>query len=133
MARTTWRGAAISSSRLGAVEAYDSEIDQLVIDGSKVGWLNLRASKIQDLLAQNCHVEELDLTDATLRRVAFENTSVGTLVLQGARSHHLDLRGMDFATITGVEGLKGARIGERQPVEMLALFADHFGIEIYGP
>lgn len=130
-ARTTWKGSAISSSRLGAVEAYDSEIDQFTIEGSKIGWLNLRASKIQDLLIQDCRIEELDLTDATLRRVAFENTSVGSLVLQGARSYHLDLRGVEFATIMGFEGLKGARVGERQAMEMLELFAEHFGVEIY--
>lgn len=129
-ARTTWKMTAVSSSRLGAVEAYDSDLDQLICEGSKIGWFNLRSSRLQDVLIRNCHIEELDLTDANLRRVAFEDTSVGTLVLQGARSHDLDLRGMDFASITGFEGLKGAWVAERQAIEMLDLFAEHFGISI---
>lgn len=130
MRRTTWKGVELSTSRLGAVEAYDAEFARVRIEGSKLGWLNFRAAKLQDVHVVNCHIDELDLEGAELVRVAFENCSVDKLVLTAAKSQHLDLRGLDFASIVGIDGLRGARISTRQATDLLEVFAAQVGVEI---
>lgn len=130
--RGTWRGVEVTSSRLGAVEAYDSELSQVSFEGSKLGWLNLRASKLQDVVFRGCRIDELDLSDAALTRVSFEGCTVETLTLNGTRSQHLDLRGLEFSRIEGFEGMRGSRVTERQAIELLDIFAAHLGIEIAG-
>ncbi|WP_053387847.1 pentapeptide repeat-containing protein [Leucobacter japonicus] len=130
MRRTTWKGVELSTSRLGAVEAYDAEFSRVRIDGSKLGWLNFRAAKLHDVQFVNCHIDELDLEGAELVRVAFDNCTVDKLVLTGARSQHLDLRGLDFASIAGIDGLRGARISTHQATDLLDIFASQLGIEI---
>lgn len=130
--RLTWKGVELSSSRLGAVEAYDSELSQVSFDGSKLGWLNLRASKLQDVVFRSCRIDELDLSDATLIRVSFEDCTVETITLNGTRAQHLDLRGLEFSRIEGFEGMRGSRVTERQAIELLDVFAAHLGIEIAG-
>lgn len=130
--RSTWNGVELSSSRLGAIEAYDPQFSQVCFEGSKLGWLNLRASKLQDAVFRGCRIDELDLSDATLHRVAFEDCAVDTLTLNGTRSKPLGLRGLQFSRIEGVEGMRGSRITEQQAIELLSIFAGHLGIEIAG-
>ncbi|TCK41200.1 uncharacterized protein YjbI with pentapeptide repeats [Leucobacter luti] len=128
--RVTLRNTQISSSRLGAMEAYDSELSQVQIEGSKLGWVNLRSSRLTDVSFIGCRFEELDLSDCTLLRVSFENCTTQSLALEQSRSQHLDLRGLNFTSIQGLGGLKGARVSEQQGLELLDVFAQHFGVEI---
>ncbi len=128
--RSTWKNVEISSSRLGAVEAYDAELSEVAIDGSKLGWVNLRAAKLRDVVFRNCRIEELDLSGASLTRVAFHECVVDNLVLSGAKAQHLDLRGLEFGRFEGLDGLRGARVSEQQGVELMDLLAAELGIEI---
>ncbi len=130
MRRTTWRGVELTSSRLGAVEAYDSEFSQVVFEGSKLGWLNFRSSTLRDVVFRDCRIDELDLTDAKLSRVSFEACTVDTLTINGTHAQHFDLRGVEFSRLDGLEGLRGSRITEQQAALMAGLFASHLGIQI---
>ncbi|GAB3401132.1 pentapeptide repeat-containing protein [Schumannella luteola] len=128
--RATLRDVEIDGSRLGSAELYDAELERVVVSASKLGWLNLRSSRLEDVLFRGCRFDELDLGGATLARVAFEDCTVDRLVLHGARATHLDLRGLEVSAIDGIEGMRGARIGEVQAAAMTGLFAAHLGIEI---
>ncbi|MFB7800934.1 pentapeptide repeat-containing protein, partial [Isoptericola sp. NPDC056134] len=64
--RTTWREVELLASRIGAAEWYDSDLSQVEISHSKLGWLNLRASHLTDVVLRDSRIEELDLSGATL-------------------------------------------------------------------
>lgn len=128
--RTTWKDVEILSSRIGAAELYDSGLHQVLFEGSKLGWVNLRASELRDVLFRGCRIEELDLGGARITRMAFEGCTVGKLVLTGVRSEGLDLRGLEFSSIEGLEGLRGAVVSEMQAIDLAPIFAAHFGMEI---
>ena len=128
--RTSWHNTEIRSSRMGAAEWYDSDVRDAVLADSKLGWANLRASELSDVEIRNCAFDELDLSDAKLHRVAFVDTSVTKLILHGAKAQHFDLRGLRVQSIEGIEGLRGATIGELQLIEMSELFAVHLGIQV---
>ena len=128
--RTTWRDAEILASRLGAVEWYDSEVSRLVVAESKLDWVNWRSSQLQDVLFRACTVGELDLTGATVTRMAFEDTTLDRLVLTGCRAQHLDLRGAEIGTIEGIEGLRGTVLSGFQVATLAPLLAAHLGITI---
>lgn len=129
---STWRDAEVLGSRLGAVDITDAEVRRFVIEDSKLGWLNLRSSKVQDALFRNCTFDEIDFGDATLARVAFENCTTEKLTLTRVRAEHLDLRGLDFRAIDGLEGLKGSVLSHDQLAYLSGAFAHHFGITVRG-
>lgn len=129
---TTWRNCEVHSSRLGVVEMFDAEISELAIEGSKLGLLNLHSSTISDLSIRDCHIEELVLDNAALTRVSFSGVTVDKLSLRGATSRDVDLRGLDFAGIEGIESLKGVTVSSLQATEMAHLFARHLGISVLG-
>ena len=129
--RTTWRGVEVDASRVGALECYDSELDAVVVEGSRLTWVNLRGSRLTDVVFRGCRIDELDLADAELERVAFAETTVERLVLTRAGATHLDLRGLDVGgTVEGLEGMRGAMLRRDQVTAMAELFAVHLGIEV---
>lgn len=128
--RSTWRDVEVLGSRLGAVDVTDAEVRRLVIEDSKLGWLNLRSSKAQDMLFRNCTFDEIDFSSAILARVAFEGCSADKLTLTHVRAEHLDLRGLDFRALDGIEGLKGSLITHDQLAYLSGAFAHHFGITV---
>ena len=130
--RTVWRGVELVSSRVGAFEWFETEIAGLLIEGAKLGWVNLRAAKCQDVLIRDCRIDELDLAGAELARVRLERVTVGRLTLTGARVRDLDLRGASFSAIDGIDGLRGAVIDEAQLVEFAPLLAAHLGLRVEG-
>ncbi|QAY60147.1 pentapeptide repeat-containing protein [Microbacterium protaetiae] len=131
-ARSTFRDAEIVRSRMGSMELYESDVQEVTISGSKLGWVNLRAARLRDVRFTGCTIDELDLSGAQLARVAFEDCVVETLRLDGARLTHVDLRGLDMHVIAGVEGMRGATLSHTQATLMAPLFAEHLGIKVDG-
>lgn len=128
--RSALREVRIESSRLGAAELYEAELDNVVISGCKITWLNLRSAKLKDVLVEGCVIEELDLGQARAERVSFENTRVGTILFGGARMRAVDLRGLEMGTIGGLESLRGTVVTRDQFEGLAQLFADHFGMTV---
>jgi len=131
-ARATVRDAEIRSSRMGSMELYDTEWQNVVVSNSKLGFVNLRAARMRDVRFTGCTIDELDLSGAQLSRVAFDDCSVETLRLDGARLTHVDLRGLDLHVIAGIEGMRGATLSHEQTVLMAPLFAEHLGVRVDG-
>jgi uncharacterized protein YjbI with pentapeptide repeats len=129
-ARAAFRDAEIDQSRMGSMELYDSEIQSLAVSRSKLGFVNLRSARIKDARFTDCTIDELDLGDAELNRVAFVDCAVGTLQVGSARLRNVDVRGLDVATIGGVDGLRGATISSTQAVLMATVLAEHLGIAV---
>lgn len=127
---TVWRGSELRSSRLGAVEMFDSGLSDTIIEGSKIGLFNLHSAQLTDVLIRDCHIEELVLDNASLTRVQFEGTTVEKLCIRGAESRDVDLRGATMRMIDGFESLRGMTISSQQSLEMAHLFARHLGVTV---
>ncbi|MET1154669.1 pentapeptide repeat-containing protein [Arthrobacter sp.] len=94
----------------------------------KLGYVNLRGAELQDVLFTGCILDELDLGGAAAHRLAFADSRVRRLDLTAAKLKHVDLRGLEFQELAGLEGLRGAAMTPFQIGELAALFAAHFDI-----
>lgn len=130
--RSTWRDVELADSRLGALDVYDAEIRSTRISGSKVDWINLRSSTLEDVLFEDCVIDELDLGGVTASRVAFVNCRVGSIALPHARLEDVDLRGLEMGAIGNLEGLAGATLDPQQVTGLAPALAGHLGIRVEG-
>ncbi|MEV8146330.1 pentapeptide repeat-containing protein [Specibacter sp. NPDC078709] len=129
-ARTSWRDTEVTSPRWGSAELYDSSWQSVRIDGGKIDFLNLRASKIIDLQISDCIIDELDLGGTHVTRLALQNCRIGTLDLQQATLKDVDLRTTDFRTLNGVGSMSGVVIDDYQMGLLAPIFAAHLGITV---
>lgn len=127
---SSWRDCELIDSRIGAIEAGGAELRRVVVEGSKLGWVNLREADVSDVVFKNCTFDEIDFGGATAARVAFENCVTDKLTLTRATAEHLDLRGLEFRAIEGLEGLRGAILTHEQVAYMAETLAAHVGITI---
>lgn len=130
--RSTWRDVELSGSRVGALDIYDAEIRSTRCIGSKFDWINLRSSTLEDMLFEDCTINELDLGGASAARVAFVNCHVGSLALAHTRLADVDLRGLEIGTISNLEGLAGATVDAQQVTTLAPALASHLGIRVEG-
>jgi uncharacterized protein YjbI with pentapeptide repeats len=128
--RTSWRDVEITTPRWGSAELYDSTWQSVRIDGGKLDFLNMRASKITDVQISDCIIGELDLGGSKVTRLALKNCRIGTLDIQQATLADFDLRGTDFRTINGVGSMAGAVIDDYQLGHLAPILAAHLGITV---
>lgn len=129
-ARTTWRDVRFESPRWGSAELFDSELDSVHVHGGKIDYLNLRGSRLTNVIVENCMIGDLDLGGFTGDRVAFVNCRIQTLDVTRARCLNVDLRSSEFAAIQGIAGLSGATIDDAQLSLLAPLLADHVGLRV---
>lgn len=129
--RSLWRRSFLTRSRLGAVEAYEANLDQLVITDSKISYLNGRGSTWSDVLIQRCMLDELDLMGAKLHRIRFEDCQIRTLGIDRASCRSVDLRGAELREVTGLAGLSGCTISSEQLYDLSGAMAAHLGIQVH--
>ncbi|MET1051501.1 MAG: pentapeptide repeat-containing protein [Mycetocola sp.] len=132
MSRSTLRDVVLERSRLGSAELFDTTWNAVRISSCKLGYVNLRGSTLTDVIFEDCTIDELDLGGVTATRVAFPGSSVTTLDVTRATLKHVDLRGLDFRAVHGLEGLAGATVNEFQVAELAPLFAAQLGIVVEG-
>lgn len=126
--RLQLREVELTESRFGAAEMYDANFQSVLIEHCKLGWVNLRASDLVNVVFRDCTIGELDVVDAQLRRVSFENCRVESLHLAGTSLEHVDLRGLDIGTISDPARLRGATLSSSQAASLTRVFATHLGI-----
>jgi uncharacterized protein YjbI with pentapeptide repeats len=125
-----WRDVRVERSRLGSVEIYEAELRGVSLESCKLDFVNLRSASVTDVLLADCIIEELDLGGATVQRLELQNCRIGVLNLAGARLKDVDLRSSDFATLQGIEGLRGATIDDAQLSLLAPLLAEHLGLVV---
>lgn len=128
--RSTLHNVQIDSSRIGAMDLYDSGLRSVMVTDSKISLINLRAGNLRDVLFRGCIIDELDLAEANLTRVAFEDCRVGELDVNRATLAHVDFRGLEIGIIRNLDGLRGSTMTGHQAVSLSSLFAAHLGIRI---
>jgi uncharacterized protein YjbI with pentapeptide repeats len=109
---------------------FESNWRSVRISHSKLGYLNFRSAELLDVEFVDCTIDELDLGGAKATRVAFTNTSIRSLDVARATLLDFDLRGAEFSSIRGVDGLRGATITELQLAELAPIIAGHLGIQL---
>ncbi len=131
-ARSSWRETSLRSTRWGSAELYDSRFDGVHLDGGKLDYVNLRSSRLTDVLISGCIIGELDLSGARATRVALQDCTLGTLTLDGAQLKEVDLRTSSFRTINGLDGLRGATVDDYQLQLLAPYLAESMGLRVEG-
>jgi uncharacterized protein YjbI with pentapeptide repeats len=131
--RTRWRDVRIEGGRLGSAELYDADWESVEFVGCKLSFVNLRGSTLRDVRFTDCTIEELDLGAAEVLRLALPGTRIRRLDVSRATLQHADLRGCEFADLTGAGSLRGAAIDADQLALLAPLFASELGIAIIEP
>lgn len=130
LARATLRDVQISDSRMGAVDLYDAAIRSVAVTASKLTWANFRGAELRNMVFTDCVFDELDLAGAAADRIAFRNCTATTLRVDQSRLRHVDLRGLSFTDISGLDSLKGAVLSSPQAVDLAPAFAAHLGVTV---
>ncbi|CAN5298763.1 pentapeptide repeat-containing protein [soil metagenome] len=128
--RTTWRDVRIERPRWGSAELFDSELESVHIRGGKIDYLNLRGSRLTNVIVEECAITDLDLGDFTGNRIAFVNCRVGTLDVTRATCTNVDLRTSTFSGLHGLAGLAGTIIDDGQLSLFAPLLAEHLGLRV---
>lgn len=128
-ARTQWRDVHVSG-RLGSIEAYDAQWSSVYFVGCKIDYLNLRSAELIDVAFTDCLIEELDLLEATARRVRIAGTRIGHLAVQRCRLQDVDLRQAELVSVEGLAGLRGATISPTQLHLLAPLLAAEAGLVV---
>lgn len=128
--RSRFRDVVLQGSRIGSAEFYDVSWQSVHVSNCKLGFVNLRCAELRDVLFTDCTIDELDLGAATAHRVSFVNTTITSLDVTRARLEHVDLRGAELSSLTGIDGLRGATVNPYQVADLATMFARHFGITI---
>ena len=126
--RSTWRTVELVDSRIGAWELYDADVESLLMENCRLGFVNLAGTALRDVLIRATRIDELDLSGIDAQRVRFEDCRVGTLRLHGGGLSDVDLRGLEMRVVSGVASLAGATINGQQLSELAPLLAQHLGL-----
>lgn len=124
------RHTTIRACRVGALEAWGVESRDVLVDGSRLDFVNLRGAHLVDVTWRDCHFGELDLGEAHLERVTFDGCRVDALRLGRARLERVDMRGLDTAELDGADGLRGALLSSVQVMRFAESFAHHLGVTV---
>jgi uncharacterized protein YjbI with pentapeptide repeats len=122
----------LTRTRLGSEEVFDAALQSVHFDGGKLGYVNLRGSKLTEVLISDCIIDELELTGGRGVRVALQNCRSGTLDVTDAVLKDFDLRSSEFSMIRGVGGLKGATVDDYQLNLLALILAEQLGIRVQG-
>ncbi|MBT2502482.1 pentapeptide repeat-containing protein [Curtobacterium sp. ISL-83] len=127
---STWREVRVAGGRVGSAELYDAGLNGVEFVGMKFGFVNLRGSTLTDVRFRDCVIDELDLADAKLLRVAFDGTRIRAAEGTNTRVSHVDLRGADLDRVERLEGFRGATIGSDQLYTLAPLLAAQAGYRV---
>ncbi|MGO2079299.1 pentapeptide repeat-containing protein [Glutamicibacter arilaitensis] len=119
----------VEHSRFGSADFAEAELDGVVFENCKFGWLNLAGAIVRDVVFRNCQFEEIDL-GGRIQRVAFEDSRTGLLTCTGAQLREVNVEGLDFAQVQGIEFLRGAQISALQLGVLAEEMAGCLGIKL---
>lgn len=128
--RAAFRDVLLEGTRWGSARLNESSWTSVHMDGGKLDYLDLRDSRLENVLFSDCIIEELDLAGATANRVAFQRCRIGSLDPTGASLRDVDLRSTQLRSLARLDGLSGATIDENQLMELAPLLAAYVGLRI---
>ena len=127
-----WRSVEIAGGRIGTLDGLRAAPRRPTLRGLRIDYLSLPSATIVDALVVDCEIGTLDVPEARLDRVRFENTRVDEVDTRGVRADDLDLRGLEAVSFTDVRALSGAWLEPRQAELHAVAFAEALGIGVTG-
>lgn len=109
----------VTGGRIGTLDLTTARIDELELRGVRIDYLSLGGAKGTDLLFAGCTIRTLDMPQAQLVRVLFEDCRSDEVDPRGLRAKDVDLRGLDALAYVDTNGLKGVTLTGHQ-VQLLA-------------
>jgi len=119
----------VTHSRFGSGDFAEAELDGVVFENCKFGWLNLRRAKVRDVEFRNCQFEDIDF-GGQIQRVSFTDSRTSVLNCAGGQLRDVDLQGLDFTQVEGLDAMRGARISSLQLSLIAEEMANHLGIKL---
>ncbi|MFD1504624.1 pentapeptide repeat-containing protein [Georgenia yuyongxinii] len=113
-------GAQLAGARLRAVR----------LAGCLARLSSWRSARLQQVVLEGCDLAEADLTGAELTDVVLRDCVLSGAQLGGMRCERVELRGCRLDGVSGVAGLRGARVAEEDAYELLPAMARELGITI---
>ncbi len=125
---TTWDGC-----RIGAITLAAGTLTRVHLRDCKLDYVNLRQASISDLTVERCMIGEVDLGEARLARVRFVDSQVGSLMLSGSRSEHVDVSGAGLLRIEGLDSIRNLTFSVEQAHDLAPLLLRHLGGKVAEP
>ena len=120
----------ISGGRIGTLDLSGARIDELELRDLRVDYLNLGGAKGTDLLFAGCTIRTLDMPQAELTRVLFDDCRSDEIDPRGLRASDVDLRGLDAIAFTDTNGLRGTTLTTFQVQQLAPALAAGVGIQV---
>lgn len=100
----------ITGGRIGSLDLSEADVAEVRLADARVDYLSLSRASATDVVVAGCHLGTIDAPAARLARVAFTDSTADELDLRETRNRDVDLRGVDIAHHVDVRGLAGATI-----------------------
>lgn len=130
MRDTSVRRLRIVGGRIGTLDLSGSRIAELELVDVRIDYLTLGGARGEDIGMTACAMRSLDMPQAELSRVRFQDCRVDEVDPRGMRASHLDLRGLDAEAYLDVNSLRGATLTAHQVQCLAAVMAEGLGIRV---
>ena len=130
---SSWRTVAADQLHSASLDLSEATISGLSVRGSRLGYVNLRAAQVADLLLTGCLIDTLDCADAEWERVALVDCRVRELIVRRARCRDVDLRGAELSALSGTSHLAGCAVTPAQWTDLSPSLAAELRIMVLEP
>lgn len=130
MSHANWRDAEIKDSRFGLLDLSASSLLRMTITDTKVDYLNVRGSTINEVVLTRVRIGEVSLTDAVGTSLKFVDCTVGTVELHNSRVTTVDLSSSSLEKIDGLDSLRGVVLNLEQVLDLAPALVTHLGARI---
>ncbi|MCR1784037.1 hypothetical protein KVF89_15970 [Nocardioides carbamazepini] len=130
--RARWRDVIFDGGRIGVLESYTSTWSCVALRGVKASYVNLRGSELVDVTVADSQIDELDLSEATGKRVALPGSRIDRLVVHQSSVSALDLRAAEIGELVWAGTLTGVVLSHDQAVDLAPELARQAGARVEG-
>lgn len=120
----------VVGGRIGTLDLTGSRVGELELIDVRIDYLTLGGARGEDLLFTACAVRSLDMPQAELTRVCFEDCRADEVDPRGMRAAHVDLRGLDAEAYLDVNSLRGTTLSPHQVQRLAPVMAAGLGIRL---
>lgn len=131
LAESTWLDTECLSGLLAGTQLHGAQMRRTVFHHCKFDSVNLRTTKLREVVFVDCLLRDVDFAGATLTDVSFPGTSLDKVDFTKATLGRVDLRDATALGITsGAEALSGAIVSTPQLLDLAPALARHIGITV---
>lgn len=130
-AHSHWRATRLRQCRIGSLDLADAQLGNVSGDRLMLGYVNLSGATLADVEFVECDFGTIDALRLRARRVRFTRCTADELDLGAAALEDVDLRGLDVARMSGLDGVRGATVTPEQLTAIAPELARAAGLRIH--